>query len=272
MAKIKYSDIKQRNKILMTVVWSHLKGNKKPYLSVDIKQVIHNGDRVHDWDAQKKAIKVINNDLGFLVDSHLCSPDGYGMHMVSNTIYFFEQTKKHTLQPPTSKETLQRQLEDQRNKVINLWHKYLDTIKMNFDNSWNDGFLNLLANDFANVNKFIDQLNKLHLGFTFASIKHNGEKVNLHKIPALLKTFVEYYRQVKKQINKELLNAVNESDIWTIDRFSVYSGIHTDQVKELFFDPNYKDTLKSISEIKAEKAQKRLDTLTKQYNIETVHG
>lgn len=170
MAKIKYSDIKQRNKILMNVVWSHLKGNKKPYLSVDIKQVIHYGKRIHDWDSKKKAIKTIHNDLGFLVDSHLCSPDGYDMHMASNTIYFFEKTKEHTLQPPTT----------------------------------------------------------------------------------------------------------NESDIWTIDwtieRFAEYTGMHTDQVKELFFDPDYKDTLASISKIKAEKAQKRLDRLTKQYNIETVHG
>lgn len=258
MANLKHSDIKNRNKILMTVIWSHLKGNKDPYLSVNIKQVIHNGKRINDYQDQKQVIKQINNDFSFLLDCHLCNLDDYSMHMIANGIYFFELTKKHTLEKPFT-------FEDNQEKI----NQCYDHIKVTFDQLFK--MINL---GLADYNEFFKRLNKNGIVNNFLKHCENNRKSiyfkSFNQTFDLLKKHIDQWKKAKNKMKYTTLP--RRSDLWTIERFSEYSSLPVDQVKDLFFQQDYKQILTNHFEETAKNNKIELDRLTEQYNIEIVHG
>jgi hypothetical protein len=99
--RLRWSDRATKSKILMDVKWLWLKGNKQPYLSVDVQQVKKDGVSVDGWKEQKEAIKVLNSEFYTLISTHLVSLDsGEGFHQTANSKHHLDLTRKHILAAP----------------------------------------------------------------------------------------------------------------------------------------------------------------------------
>lgn len=260
MTTIKYSDIKNRNKVLLSVKWSHLKGNDQPYLSVDIKQVLLNGKRVHDWKEQRQVIKQLDHDLGFLVDSHLCNIDGSQIHMIANGLYYWQQTKEYLQNKPFT-------IEDRDLLLADLY----DGIKQSFDKIYKMSDLGL-----ADYNEFFNRLNKNGIVTNFLKHLERNKKLIYNKSffseLIILEDAIKVWKETKNKYEYKTLP--KSADLWTLDRFSEYSGIEIDDLKVLFFESEeqQKETLTKLFEKKAQENKKQLDKITKQHNIEIVRS
>lgn len=266
MPKLKHSDIKNKNKILLDVSWDHLKGNAKPYLSVGIQQVIFEGKRIHGWQEQKEAIRKLNSNFSFLVDCHLCSPDGFTLHMVSNGIYHFEQMKDHIINDKNSKQYYRDLLAEKYKTTLAKWISFEKTFtpanrQGSCQGSFYNAFIEMLNNPYKQIKPFTDQLPKL-------VDKKPYRVVSIEERIKMITKAIEDYRINKKTLESSIKNAPDR--IYTLENFASLSGLEVQQVKDLFFDKDYKNTLTKIFTKQAEINEKKLAMLTKQYNIETV--
>jgi hypothetical protein len=255
MTKLKFSDIKSKSKILLSVYWSKLSSNDLPYLSVSIEQVRFNGENV-DWKDQKAAIKLIDPEFSELVNFHLYDPNGYGMHFIPNNLYYFEQLRNDIFNLTLSKESF-KALQDQqlenylitfkplKRKDVKYWGELLMHIEK--ENSNDRAFINMLIRKYS-LNTFIHK--------------------SIFTALSRLKDIKSEYHIYEKKISK----AKARSEIWGIQKYSNHTGIDQSIIKELLLDADYKNKLTKILTSQTLLNKVRLQELTNKFNLTTIKG
>ena len=274
--KLRHFDKETKSKILMDVKWHLLSNNKQPYLSVNVRQVKHNGIVFNNWgDEQKAVIEEINKDFSFLLAAHLSTPDGSGMHQLANLQYHFKLTQDHFGQDIYTSEK-------HNDKMVKLWdvlenHSLFTFLFKDFGhskdvyfkeylNKTNDKYLHSNAN--ISVEHWINQIN-LPERESLRNSKTYKEKLE----NSLISFFggIDQYRKLEG--DHKYKNLPNNNGVWTPQKLGGYYNIPLENVMVVLstiMQEEKQALIKAYSDQVTAKNKIKLEELTNKYKIPLV--
>lgn len=262
-ARLRVFDKDTKSKAIIDVYWSHLKGNKQPYLSTSIVDVKVNNKTVHGWDKQKTAILSLSKDMYTLLKLHLCNLDGTGDNNIS---YHFSQCKKYFGQTVYTQEQYNKDcsvLKDaiKNHKIFKRLEKpcFRPTIKI----------LNKLAS--AGVYDLPFYLNKYDALFIMQPMRHIVSNSEYRIVQSLVE---DYLGVIKKYstltVKYQYKSLPSEKEVITPAGLATMYDMGILEVYEILATPFTEQKLKPIIDKVTQDRKKELVRLTVKYNIPTI--
>jgi hypothetical protein len=271
MKKIKFVDKENKSKILLTVYWDKLKGNKQAYLSVTINQVVLNGTRIEGWKEQKEAIKLINLELFNLVSLHLMDMDGSNVTL-SNASYYYSLTKNQLHEPINyTREQKQKDL---------LAYKQILNDPLVFSTIEKHCGVKALINlkEYLIESGDLFKYKDFTTSFDFwvknysnsTSYGYSSGKMITKKLTEMFKVFFETLTKYRK-LKQDYKTYPSLNDIWTPERLTDFLGCDISRVYEMLVAGNT-DTLTAIVKEQEQADLVFINEMTVRYNIETIYS
>ena len=257
-----------KSKAIIDVYWSNLRGNKAPYLSVSIVDVIVNGERVHSWDEQKRAISGISSELGFLVSKHLADKtNGHGIHNVANASHhlgllidclgggYTESDRRDDLR------ALAASVGELPESLVKHLGPNASEVELK---------LKKLACDSMYIAATYNRLNSRALYLIDHMV--SGGFWSPRSIKRSWSTYFEKFMVAQKErLKLEKRPAIADRDYWTPVRFSEYYNIPLNDVKGLVFSQDRDILLTDYLETQADADLIELNELTIKHSIPTLN-
>jgi len=257
MTRLRHIDNKTKSKVIIDVSLVKLKGNKDPYLSVQLQQLIVNGGIVESWNTKQddiiKMISSLNNDF-----ADFMRLNSLHFHYVANTIYNFEKLRQQVFNNPILSSTIEKNKQDIIEQIKIDFNKYAfyEVSQLLIDEIVGK-LINNLKDKYYNDDNYLEWLIRNYSRYSM------GRNVKLADA-------VENFKKNKKLYHKfSDVKTIPDNEHWTIDRFCSYSGLSVDVIKDLLIDSEYKEKLTVILKGNEELLKNKLDLLLKKYKIET---
>lgn len=281
---IRVFDYKNKSKVISSVYWSHLKGNKAPYLSVNIKQLKYKGKVLNAWGSEgrklyKKALKEIAPDIYDLYCSHLVNMDNYNnLHEYSNGWYFIEQTRRYLWDKPITVEQKREELKnlkqgiiDDFNQVVKVWNikGYCETL-----NKFKECLQNLQKQDYYNYPRYsketmIGWFCRIGSGLF---VTQKNKKITESLFNDIF-TNIESIRKLEQDLRYPTIRGwISKTDIWTVERLAEYLDLDLLTTKMLVIECENKEDFEKFLQPKVKDRKKRLQELTEKYSIPIIHS
>lgn len=264
--KIKHFDKDTKSKILMSVVWRHLKGNKLPYLSVDIHQVILNGKRInYDYNKKLSAMKLINSELYQLAKCSGCNTLGAGIHELANAKYFLKQVKQQ-LSDPITYTSEQRQAD-----LSNMLKQLKDHELFKFISPINHKYFLEYLDQNSDRFKYFNANNSIsHWNNQLSKICCSGVSARDPRLPKAITDYFNLLTTYRDLTNSYKYKSLpSNSDIWTCEKFADKYSLQLSKIYEMICTDNT-DLLDQMIKENQENTRIFLDKMTENYKIETV--
>lgn len=271
--RIRKFDPQTKSKAIIEVYWAHLKGNKTPYLSVQIVDVKKGGVRLHNYEEKKEFIKGFDGDMWFLLDNHLAKKGtGVSCHYLANAWYHYKLAKNYLIAEMLGEVFTEQ---DKTEQIVAIKKKVLDDLTELTDRHLKRG--GSLA-----LREYRERIEKdLEVYYYTRETRLSHYKEELARCAGVFgqktnKQFDEWvvgYRKAKGELEAlDKKPVMSESEIWTIERFSNDYELPKKEVKEILSKPLTQDQLNSILSPVAEEKEQYLTILSDQYQIPTIEG
>jgi hypothetical protein len=268
MNKIKFVDKESNSKVLLSVYWSQLKGNKQPYLSVTIHQVKLNGSLVYNWKDQLAAIKQINLELFNIVNLHLSNKDG-SRGVLENANYYYSLTRNQLTNP--IKYTSEQKASDLKacrdalhnGEILNKVERLCgyDAVK----------YLKEYLIESGDLFKYKD-LNKARVHWVNQYENQNGllfrGKTLKDKVESVFSLFFETLDKYRK-LKNDYKSHPSVNDIWTAERLTEFLGCTLAEVYKMLVTGDT-STLNAIVNERIQSDIIFIDEMTDKYNIKII--
>lgn len=276
--KLRHFCKETKSKILLDVCWSQLKGNKQPYLSVNIRQVKKDGVIVNGWQEQKQAISELNNKLSFIVNSGSCGLDGSGMHQQANMQYHFklaqDQFGKDIYTQEKHNKTLSGLWQDIENhSIFNTLFKKLGTTLNKYLKEYHDKKSERY--EYFNSDRAFKHWDhqikgRYNIGMLNSWAKPLNKTNGMTPQDQLKNYFdgIQQYKDLEREYRYKTLPRKDE--LWNAGKLAITYNLDIQQVYEILASLNTKDLVSVISEEITRKNYIKLKELQKEYNIPLV--
>jgi len=275
--RLRHLDSANKSKAIIDVNWSKLRGNKEAYLSVAIKQIVVNGETIHNWQEQKQALKNLNEDLHFLSQQHLsrrsCPLDIDSE--VSNIKNKLDSYLKQRWEKLPIYEELQDSLKESKNTL------YKSELIKTLNKSVN---ATAKALSFYVLDDIIDSDSFQYKDLEKSKTHYNQQIIKTincfgRKEFNILESYwvkLKEYQALYKKINHYSFKSIKRSEILTLEKLVDSTGLEENQIKDLAFSYNTHGAIKNLISTPLENKYKnikiKLELLTEKYNINTVNG
>ena len=277
--KLRHFDKDTNSKILLDVKWLQLKGNKHPYLSVDVRRVKSNGVSIEGYSKERIAImKGLNLDFAFLAESGCCNLDGSGMHQVSNVHYHFKLAKDSFGKYVYTSEDHQQKLSTLKDNLDG--HPIFKTLFKELGHS-KDKYLKEYLNTNGDLYQYFNSDRAFnHWNPQFKKNFNGGGMLNRwgksfksgEPTPENhLKNFFDTLQELKKlreDFKYKTLPSVK--DVWTPDRLAKVHNIPLEQVFYILSNVDMEPLIKPYSDMITATRYAKLKELTIKYKIPLV--
>lgn len=280
--RIKRVCAQTKSKAIIDVYWSHLSGNKEPYLSVSVIQLKKNGVRLENYGEESaEFLREFAPELYQVKSMHLTEKSGAGMHQHANFNYHFGLLKRHVAKTPLTIEKISQQLKgikeglekfEYRGKTSYILELVKKRVGLAIVEDHYDELFNLNFYTETSINRHLNYLGKCYktgAGFTSAAM--------FDKWLDHVKSELKRYHTLKEKITRYQTpeNApISSRDVWTLERFCNTYTMDQECVKNLFFldEEQQKTEIDKIINEKVLTDKAFLDSITEKYNIPVIKG
>lgn len=235
--RLRHFEKATNSKVIMDVYWSQLKGNSHPYLSVDLVDLVIDGERQHTGRSQDsiELMKTINTPehMIFILENHLVSQKEFTtFHFVANLDYHIGEMIRDTFMEKNNitLEIIDRYIAANKENCIS---QILAINEKGFGSFYPEHIDKhippLITTDkFAINSKIIRILNMLkRMGVCSGNISDN----RIDKMHEIIIKHNQKYHELMKQRSK----AKGYDELWTPEKVSECYNISLETVKELAF-------------------------------------
>ncbi len=282
--KIREFDKDTNSKVIASVKWSKLGGNKDAYLSVQIEQVKYNGEVLQSYEKDtKEVISKISTDIAALLDCHLVNLASNRLNSINNSVLVdlnqckacFGKTMYTSEQRNIDIANLRSKLQDHELfKVV--FNRLGDSLKhslIEYINETSDRF------KYPSVDrsfKHWDQQVKKRYdsGRAFSSWEKADKKTG-RSPQSLLLSYFEDAEKLSEMLKTHYHNLPSEKDINTPEKFAKRYDVTILEAYEMIACTDsavLEEKTNSIVEKGVKTTKQILDKLTEKYNIPVVFG
>lgn len=282
--KIRAFDNSTNSKVIASVCWSKLGGNRDAYLSVHIEQVKYKGEILQSYEkGTKEVISKISTDIVDLLNCHLVNLSANKLPSDNSTVLIdLNQCKTHFGKPIYTVEQYNKDIAALRDKLQN--HDLFKVVFPRLGASLKHSLLDYIdesSNRFKSPNaqrsfKHWDQQvrSRYNSGRCFSNWEKVSKKTG-HSPQSLLLSYFEDAERLRKELQVNTYNLPSEKDINTPEKFASRYDISLLEAYVMIacVDPTTLESKTSkIIEKGVKTSKQKLDMLTEKYNIPVVYG
>lgn len=282
--KIREFDKDTNSKVIASVKWSKLGGNRDAYLSVQVEQVKYNGEVLQSYEKEaKEVISKISTDIAILLDCHLVNLSSDRLNSVNSSVLVdlnqckscFGKTVYTIEQRNIDIANLRSKLQDHELfKVV--FNRLGDSLKhslIEYTDETSDRFK--YPNADRSFKHWDQQVKKRYdYGRTFSNWEKVGKKTG-HSPQSLLLSYFEDAEKLSKMLKIPYHNLPSENDINTPEKFAKRYDITILEAYEMIASTDSAvlgEKTTRIVEKGVKTTKQMLDKLTEKYNIPVVYG
>ena len=282
--KIREFDKTTNSKVIASVKWSKLNGNKDAYLSVQIEQVKYNGELLQSYEkGTKEAISKISTDIATLLDCHLVNLSSDRLNSVnSHVLVDLDRCKTYFGKTVYTSEQRNIDIASLRSKLKNhelfkvVFNRLGESLRYSLAEYIEESSERFKYPDAERSFKHCEpQVRKRYTGDRFTSDWEKVNKKTGNSPQSLLLSYFEDAEALSKMLRTQYHTLPSEKDINTPEKFAKRYDVTLLQAYELIACTGttvIADKTNTIIEKGVKTTKQVLDKLTEKYNIPVVYG